>query len=298
MLVWFSGLALQPPAVAPSPPAPASPAATRPATPQPTPAAPATDPTPPPGSKPLVPVPHPLITEVLFAVPTGEKGDANGDGKRDVAGDEFIELVNPHAQPIELGGYRLSDRSAGKKDALVFTFPACRLLPGQVVVVFNGHQSTFSGPVGDPGRPPTMPNDRFHHALVFTMNNTKSRVGLANGGDMVVLTSPDGQAVEVVSWGQFDEKVPAALLVETAPATAKGSITRQSLTGPFIAHDGLGVPFSPGEFPPVSGPRPAKPDAANTPADAAGDTTPPTTSPTPPAIKPTTKPAKKTTKPK
>lgn len=280
MLLGVSSVGLQTPA--------RSPTATPPATPG---TPPATEPasTPPPGPQPLVPSPHPLITEVLFAVPTGEKGDANGDGKRDVAGDEFIELVNPHAQPIELGGYRLGDRSAGKKDALVFTFPACRVLPGQVVVVFNGHKSTFDGPVGDAGRAPTMPNDRFHQALVFTMNNTKSRVGLANGGDMVVLSAPDGHVVEVVSWGQFDEKPPASPLAESAPATAKGSVTRQSLTGPFIAHDGLGVPFSPGEFPPVSGPRPAKPDAANPPAES---TSPASTTPAPPPTsQPTTKPA-------
>jgi hypothetical protein len=59
---------------------------------------------------PLVPFPHPLITEVLFAVPTGETdGDADQSGTRSATGDEFIELINPHTKPINLKGYRLVD---------------------------------------------------------------------------------------------------------------------------------------------------------------------------------------------
>ncbi|MFN0011950.1 MAG: lamin tail domain-containing protein [Phycisphaerales bacterium] len=225
---------------------------------------------------PLVPAPHPLMTEVLFAVPTGEKGDANGDGTREVSGDEFIELVNPHEEPIDLGGYRLADRSMGTKDAMGFVFPACTLEPGQVVVVFNGHKSTFDGPVGDARRAPSLPHERFHKALVFSMNNTKSRIGLANGGDLVALVAPGGEVVEVVRWGQFDEKPPAAPLMEEAPASARGSVTRQTLDGPFVSHDALGVPFSPGEFPPIAG----SPPPPTTPASA----TP--TSPAKPPSKP------------
>src|SRR5205823_6103778 len=59
-----------------------------------------------------VPFPHPLISEVLYAVPSGERGDANADGKRDAVGDEFIELVNPHDRPIQLKGYTLMDADA------------------------------------------------------------------------------------------------------------------------------------------------------------------------------------------
>ncbi len=59
-----------------------------------------------------VPAPHPMITEVLAAVPSGPRGDANGDGLRDAIGDEFIELVNPHDKPIQLKGYMLVDSDA------------------------------------------------------------------------------------------------------------------------------------------------------------------------------------------
>lgn len=53
--------------------------------------------------------PHPIITEVLYAVPTGPAGDANQDGTRHATGDEFIELFNPHDVPINLKGYRITD---------------------------------------------------------------------------------------------------------------------------------------------------------------------------------------------
>lgn len=122
----------------------------------------------------LVPYPHPLITEVLYNVPTGEDGDASKDGIRSATGDEFVELVNPHSKPIQLKGYTLSDgknakwnqkkpkpgtkknpapessdeppASSDSKDAknddarVFFTFPEMTLKPGQVVVVFNGYK--------------------------------------------------------------------------------------------------------------------------------------------------------------
>jgi hypothetical protein len=61
------------------------------------------------GDASLVPSPHPLITEVLFAVPSGGDGDFNLDGTRSAIGDEFVELVNPHDVAINLKGYRLTE---------------------------------------------------------------------------------------------------------------------------------------------------------------------------------------------
>lgn len=59
--------------------------------------------------KAAVAFPHPLITEILYAVPSGDEGDADQSGQRDAIGDEFVEIVNPHDKPIELEGYRLTD---------------------------------------------------------------------------------------------------------------------------------------------------------------------------------------------
>ncbi len=60
-------------------------------------------------AKPPVPLPNPLITEVLYAVPTGDEGDADKDGDRSATGDEFVELYNPHDKPIQLKGYTVCD---------------------------------------------------------------------------------------------------------------------------------------------------------------------------------------------
>lgn len=60
-------------------------------------------------AKPPISYPHPLITEVLYAVPTGDEGDADKDGDRSATGDEFVELYNPHDRPIQLKGYTVCD---------------------------------------------------------------------------------------------------------------------------------------------------------------------------------------------
>lgn len=60
-------------------------------------------------SVPKVAHPHPMICEILYSVPKGIEGDADGNGTRSATGDEFIEIYNPHSRPIELKGYVLSD---------------------------------------------------------------------------------------------------------------------------------------------------------------------------------------------
>ena len=98
--------------------------------------------------------PHPLITEILAVVPK-DGGDANMDGVRDSSGDEFVELMNPHDEEIELTGYTLSDRNAGGQGAVEFTFPEFTLEPGEVVVVFNGHGMSPRADVGTADAAPT-----------------------------------------------------------------------------------------------------------------------------------------------
>jgi hypothetical protein len=262
-LVFVLGL-LQPqkPSAAPKAPVktpakqPEKPVAPEPAkeVPPAMPAQPAGEPAPTsPATGPLVAFPHPLITEVLYAVPTGDAGDANGDGVRDTNGDEFIELVNPHDRPIRLGGYTLSAKAPGgggdksKYKVLKFTFPPLELKPGEVVVVFNGHEQKWKTPPGDLTRT-AAPDSGFSGARVFTMGVESARMGLANKADYVLLTAPSGEKVECVKWGEI--KTPEGVkLVEEAP-DAKGSVTRLTTTGPLEPHPNVdGKRFSPGRFP-------------------------------------------------
>jgi hypothetical protein len=182
----------------PQPPVPAepdSPAAT-PApqsTPTPAPRPASKTPATPTKVAPPVPFPHPLITEVLYAVPTGDEGDADGDGVRSATGDEFVELINPHSRPIRLKGYVLTDGrnllpsggtsrnsrreppsgtkpakgteggsggsgggggATDRKSRIRFEFPDITLQPGQVVVVFNGFKGKDAKRVTDPDAAP------------------------------------------------------------------------------------------------------------------------------------------------
>ncbi len=263
------------------------------ASPQP-PAPPAATPA---AERPAVDFPHPLITEVLYAVPTGEAGDANGDGSRHVTGDEFIELVNPHDKPIQLKGYCLTDRTGSQRDGpgregkgasrggaaqgIRFVFPSLELPSGGVAVVFNGNGQKWTGPVGDASRAPEAGNEKFHSAWVFTMKAASQRVALSNTGDLVLLSDPAGSPVQCVWWGKVDEKdrpgPPAAgqgphesrVLVEEAPAVSGGSVERTGLgaRGDFRAHVRTGdVLFTPGLAPgadarvPGPGPAPATKD--------------------------------------
>ena len=204
----------------------------------------------PPAAKVPVAFPHPLITEVLYAVPRGE-GDANGDGSSHSSGDEFIELVNPHDRSINLGGYVLSDRNAGGRGEFRFVFPKLKVPPGGVVVVFNGNGQTFSGPVGTSKRAPSGTNEAFHGAAVFTAQVKSRSVALANAGDWVLLSDPKGRPIQCVWWGTMDRALPKGVrLMEQAPTTSSGSVQRASVAGAFKAHTDLdGRRFSPGQFP-------------------------------------------------
>jgi hypothetical protein len=204
--------------------------------------------------KPLVAWPHPLITEVLYAVPTGAAGDANKDGERTTNGDEFVELANPHDRPINLRGYTISGKApagaaSGRKfTVLKFTFPNCELAPGEVAVVFNGHGAKWSGPVGDTTHA-AAGNAAFANARIFTMNVESSRLGFANKADYVLLSAPSGEPVHCVKWG--DLKTPEkTALVEAAPEVSRQSVFRRTASAPLEPHPSIGgVRFSPGRFP-------------------------------------------------
>lgn len=224
----------------------------------------APDPAPEAPPTPPVAFPHPLITEILFAVPT-KNGDANLDGERQTTGDEFVELINPHDKPIKIGGYTLHDAAKEGKSQFRFTFPALTLQPGQVVVVFNGHESNLKGEaegsVGDGATPPRKQNPAFGNAWTFTARAPSTRAGFANGGDWLMLLDPRDVPVQCVTWGEAEEPKLSeghGCVLEPAPDADGSSVQRRGVEGPFGAHppyraEGLGVdaplmPYSPGVF--------------------------------------------------
>lgn len=207
-------------------------------------------------AKPLLPYPHPLITEVLYAVPKGDEGDASRDGTRHATGDEFVELSNPTDQPISLAGWTITDRNAPDSGQFLFRFPGFTLGPGETVVVFNGLDQTIPGPVGTADAPPEKLNEKFAGAWVFTAGNTSSGVGFANDGDWVCLSDPQGAAVACVIWGKPSEEPPLGgeKLVEAAK-TSVASVQRTlaAQDAAFEPHPTVeGLRCSPGKPPPRS----------------------------------------------
>jgi hypothetical protein len=227
------------------------------------------------------PYPHPIITEILYAVPSGPRGDANADGTRDAVGDEFIEIVNPHDKPIQLKGYTLLDADAwdpgapkrdtpakpghaspagdpGKpketehRSEVRFTFPDLELKPGEVAVVFNGYKASIPGNVGDSTRAAPR-NETFHNAYVFTMNNDSPYAALGNEGDFVVLMAPGAKPVHVVKWGSTSKNPPKDAMISEEAPKSMGSVQRDGVHGKLIPHKELkgdlgGTTFSPGVF--------------------------------------------------
>jgi len=199
--------------------------------------------------------PHPVITEILYAVPT-KPGDANRDGKRDVAGDEFVELINPHDRVINLHGYSLRDSGEGK-GRFKFTFPEVVVQPGQVVVVFNGNDARFSGPVGDAKAAPAEGHPSFHGALVFDAKMSSSRASWANKSDYVLLCAPNGSPLECVHWGGEKKPPPGTVVSEEAPAITRGSVQRARIA-PAAPMDATPAPaIEPAPAPTKPPPKPA-----------------------------------------
>lgn len=194
-----------------------------------------------------VPFPHPSITEVLFHVPQDSEGDPSLDGVREAVGDEFIEIANLHDRAIDLGGYTLSDRGA----QITFTFPAMKLEPGAIAVVFNGRETEIPGPVGGATTVPSERNKNFNNAWVFNLGNTSRMKALNNQNDMVMLSSPDGLPVDIIMWGASDMRDwtsnPRIAFVKPSP---KCSVQRVRESGELLPHKDIdGAWFSPGWIP-------------------------------------------------
>ena len=132
--------------------------------------------------EPHSPAPGELLINEILADPPGSAasdlaGDANGDGTRSAAGDEFVEIGSLAYCALMLDGVTVADSQEDK-----FTFPAdVRLEPGKVLVIFGG-----GSPYGD-----------FGGAQVFTA----SGLALNNDGDSVWIKGPGGTQLAVETYG-------------------------------------------------------------------------------------------------
>jgi hypothetical protein len=110
-----------------------------------------------------------MINEVLYDPPTGDAGDANGDGARHPHEDGFIEFYNSGLE-IDLSGYTVSDASQ-----LRHTFPTGSIIPANgVLVLFGG-----GNPSGD-----------FGNSIIQTAS--EGTLNMNNAGDLMTISDPTG----------------------------------------------------------------------------------------------------------
>src|SRR5581483_4119569 len=157
-----------------------------------------------------------VINEYLA---NGAAGDANGDGTTNATQDEFVELVNSGATPLNIGGFTISDSTQVR-----YTIPANKTIPaGEAAVIFGG--GTPMGAFGNAGA----------NNLVFAVGG--SGLALNNTGDTITVKDTTATTVATVTFGATE-------------GGATQSYTRSpDITGPFVSHTsaaGAGHLFSPG----------------------------------------------------
>lgn len=121
-----------------------------------------------------------LINEILVDPAGALNFDTDGDGTASSA-DEFVEVANVSASPIDIGGWQVWSDS----DNLWFTFPGGTIVPG-------GAKALVISDVGAGGSVPAMDAG----SVAFDANDASGF--LIDGGDNVVLRSPStGEYVQL-----------------------------------------------------------------------------------------------------
>ena len=193
-------------------------------------------------------VPRLIVNEFLADPPGDAPGDANGDGTRSGSQDEFLELANISADTLDLTGWMVGD-----DEGINFTFPDGYMLPPRALLVIfgGGDVSNVPGYDADP--------------LVTRAFQADSTVGngFANGGDYIVIQSPDGNEDMYIAYNsKTDQGPPTSDVVANitfefevhvhVAANEDVSVTRNpdgdvSTPDPFVQHSSVSSDlFSPG----------------------------------------------------
>ncbi len=128
-----------------------------------------------------------LINEILADPPDGLAGDANHDGVRGSAEDEFVELVSTGGA-VNISGWTIRTRSlGGMNETTRHTFPTgSLLLAGEAMVVFGG--GNFD------------PADPVFGCSQVTRTSTAG-LSLVNGGLSVLVLNATGDLVTELTYG-------------------------------------------------------------------------------------------------
>jgi uncharacterized protein (TIGR03437 family) len=180
-----------------------------------------------------------VINEVLADPPDGLAGDANRDGVRDSADDEFVELVNSTGRNIDLSNYELASRSlTATNDTLRHRFASGTILkPGTAIVIFGGGSpptstqvfSNTSASTSNPvfGTPASTSNPPPFFGGAQVVKASRGSLSLTNTGGVITLRNSTGEIVTSVAYGS-DLGLRADL---------NQSLTRApDIIGPFAQH--------------------------------------------------------------
>jgi hypothetical protein len=140
-----------------------------------------------------------LFINEAMSQPGMTGGDANGDGTSSSVDDEFVEIVNISG-PAAIGGWSVRDGSGARFRASC----GATLASGAALTVFGGCDAgqpacaTTTTANTDPANPrsSTMPS--------------ADRLGLDDGGDVVLLTNYDGRIIDRVVLGAATQNVSFA----------------------------------------------------------------------------------------
>jgi hypothetical protein len=134
-----------------------------------------------------------VINEYLADPPDGPAGDANGDGVRSPSEDEFIEILNRAAEPVDISGYRLLDSRQVRH-----IFPPGTILPPlEAAVVFGG------------GNPKGQFGNAAANKLVFVASS--GSLSLDNGGDAIRLEDVSGRVLQEIIYGSAEGNAAQSL---------------------------------------------------------------------------------------
>lgn len=176
-----------------------------------------------------------LISEILADPASTIAGDANGDGVSSSTQDEFLELLNLDAQPLDLSGWLLKDALSTRH-----VFPAGSLIDAdQFLVVFGG---------GSPNLPGI--NYQIASTGTLSLNNTSETVSLFDKNglliDQVIYGSLGGNDQAIA---KFPEGTGTSFILHSIIPEAQGKLFSPGTTvnGQLKIASAAVVP----EFPPI-----------------------------------------------
>jgi len=188
-----------------------------------------------------------VINEILADPPATAAGDANNDGQINSAQDEFIELCNPSASPLDISGWTISTNNSSGSPVIRHQFPFGTVIPANCsAVVFGGGLPTgaFGGAVTQIASNP--------HPTEFMSLDNGDRITLRDGkgtlitslqysgagNDTSITRNPD--ANNTSAFAQHSS-LPGGLLF--SPGRRNSGATYSGCTIPPDA-DGDGIPDS------------------------------------------------------